>query len=90
MADKTIQPIGDRVLVEPVEAETKTPGGIIIPDSAKSKPQRATIIAIGGAVTETALKVGDVVLYAKYTGTEVELDGKKYLILPTTDVLARV
>jgi chaperonin GroES len=90
MAEKTIQPIGDRVLVEPVEAETKTPGGIIIPDSAKSKPQQAKILAIGGGVKESLLSVGDTVLYARYSGVEVENGGKKFLILNTEDILARI
>lgn len=90
MAEKNIQPIGDRILVEPLEAETKTAGGIIIPDTAKSKPQRAKIIAIGGAVTEKGFEVGDTVLYGKFVGVEVEFEGKKLLILPTADVLARV
>ena len=90
MAEKSIQPIGDRVLVEPVEAETKTAGGIIIPDTAKSKPQRARVLAIGGGVTEKAISVGDTVLYGKFSGTEVELEGKKFLILQTSDILARI
>lgn len=85
-----IKPLGDRVLVLPVAAETKTIGGIIIPDSAKEKPLKGQIIAVGnGTKDETMiLKAGDTVLYGKYAGTELEFEGEKYLIMRQSDVLA--
>ncbi|MCQ2339048.1 MAG: co-chaperone GroES [Paludibacteraceae bacterium] len=83
-------PLADRVLIEPAAAETKTVGGIIIPDSAKEKPLRGTIVAVGRGTKdeEMILKPGDVVLYGKYAGTELELDNEKYLIMRQSDVLA--
>lgn len=83
-------PLADRVLIEPAPAETKTVGGIIIPDSAKEKPLRGTIIAVGRGTKdeEMILKPGDTVLYGKYAGTELELDNQKYLIMRQSDVLA--
>lgn len=85
-----IQPLADRVLVKPAPAEEKTIGGIIIPDTAKEKPLQGEVIAVGnGTKDETmVLKAGDTVLYGKYSGTEVELDGTKYLIMRQSDVLA--
>ena len=85
-----IQPLADRVLIEPAAAETKTVGGIIIPDTAKEKPLQGTVIAVGGGTKdeEMVLKQGDEVLYGKYAGTEVEFDGKKYLIMRQSDVVA--
>ncbi|MBR4517254.1 MAG: co-chaperone GroES, partial [Bacteroidaceae bacterium] len=78
------------VLIEPAPAETKTVGGIIIPDTAKEKPLKGTIVAVGNATKdeEMVLKEGDQVLYGKYAGTEVEIDGKKYLIMRQSDVVA--
>ncbi|MBQ0082340.1 MAG: co-chaperone GroES [bacterium] len=83
-------PLADRVLIEPAAAETKTVGGIIIPDSAKEKPLRGTIVAVGRGTKdeEMILKPGDIVLYGKYAGTELELDNEKYLIMRQSDVLA--
>ncbi|MBR0361366.1 MAG: co-chaperone GroES [Paraprevotella sp.] len=85
-----IKPLADRVLIEPAPAETKTIGGIIIPDTAKEKPLQGTVIATGeGTKEETMiLKEGDTVLYGKYAGTELEFEGKKYLIMRQSDVLA--
>ncbi|MBO5881215.1 MAG: co-chaperone GroES [Paraprevotella sp.] len=85
-----IKPLADRVLIEPAPAETKTIGGIIIPDTAKEKPLQGTVIAAGeGTKEETMiLKEGDTVLYGKYAGTELEFEGKKYLIMRQSDVLA--
>ena len=85
-----IKPLADRVLIEPAPAETKTIGGIIIPDTAKEKPLQGTVIAAGeGTKEETMiLKEGDIVLYGKYAGTELEFEGKKYLIMRQSDVLA--
>ena len=86
-----IKPLADRVLVLPAAAEEKI-GGIIIPDTAKEKPQRGTITAVGTGTKDEqmVLKEGDVVLYGKYAGTEIELDGTKYLIMRQSDVLGIV
>jgi chaperonin GroES len=85
-----IQPLADRVLIEPAPAETKTVGGIIIPDTAKEKPLKGTIVAVGNGTKdeEMILKTGDEVLYGKYAGTELEIEGKKYLIMRQSDVVA--
>ncbi len=85
-----IKPLADRVLVKPAPAEEKTVGGIIIPDTAKEKPLQGEVLAVGGGTKDEAmvLKAGDNVLYGKYSGTEVELDGEKYLIMRQSDVLA--
>ena len=85
-----IKPLADRVLIEPAAAETKTIGGIIIPDTAKEKPLQGTIVAVGNGTKdeEMILKEGDKVLYGKYAGTEIEHDGKKYLIMRQSDVVA--
>ena len=90
MSEVKIRPLADRVLVEPKEAETKTASGIYIPDTAKEKPQRGIVVAVGkGTKDETMeLKVGDVVLYGKYAGTEINVDGKDYLMMRQSDVLA--
>jgi chaperonin GroES len=87
-----IQPLADRVLVKPQAAEEKTVGGIIIPDSAKEKPLRGEVLAVGEGTKDEqmVLHVGDRVLYGKYAGTELELDGEKYLIMRQSDVLAIV
>ena len=85
-----IKPLADRVLILPAPAEEKTIGGIIIPDTAKEKPLKGEVIAAGNGtmVEEMVLKAGDHVLYGKYAGTEIELDGTKYLIMRQSDVLA--
>ena len=85
-----IKPLADRVLIEPAAAETKTIGGIIIPDTAKEKPLQGTIVAVGNGTKdeEMILKEGDKVLYGKYAGTEIEHEGKKYLIMRQSDVVA--
>ena len=87
----TIKPLSDRVLVLPTPAEEKV-GGIIIPDAAKEKPQRGKVVAVGNGTKdeEMVLKVGDVVLYGKYAGTELESGGEKYLMMRQSDVLAVV
>lgn len=87
-----IQPLSDRVLIEPTAAEEVTASGIIIPDSAKEKPLRGTVLAVGNGTKdeEMVLKVGDQVLYGKYAGAEFELDGKKYLMMRQSDVLAKL
>ena len=84
-----LKPLADRVLVEPNVAETTTASGIIIPDTAKEKPQEGMVIAVGpGKVDEpTTVKVGDKVLYGKYAGSELKLDGKDYLIVKEGDIL---
>ncbi len=90
-----VKPLEDRIILKPMEAEEKTAGGIIIPDNAKEKPQKAEVIAVGpGKVTdkgqkiEVSLKKGDKVLYGKYSGTEVTIDGEDYLIVRESDILA--
>lgn len=85
-----IQPLADRVLLKPQAAEEKTVGGIIIPDSAKEKPLRGEVLAVGEGTKDEqmVLKAGDQVLYGKYAGTELEFDGEKYLIMRQSDVLA--
>jgi chaperonin GroES len=85
-----IKPLADRVLVKAAPAEEKTIGGIIIPDTAKEKPLQGTVLAVGNGTKdeEMVLKAGDTVLYGKYAGTEVELEGEKYLIMRQSDVLA--
>lgn len=86
----TIKPLADRVLVRPAAAEEKTIGGIIIPDSAKEKPLKGEVLAVGNGTKdeEMILKVGDNVLYGKYAGTEIEVEGEKLLIMKQSDVLA--
>jgi len=85
-----IKPLADRVLIQPTPAEEKTAGGIIIPDTAKEKPLQGKVLAVGTGTKDEqmVLKAGDTVLYGKYSGTEVELDGEKYLIMRQSDVLA--
>ena len=85
-----IKPLADRGLIKPAPAEEKTVGGIIIPDSAKEKPLKGEIVAVGNGTKdeEMVVKPGDTVLYGKYAGTELELDGEKYLIMRQSDVLA--
>lgn len=85
-----IKPLADRVLIEPTPAEETTMSGIIIPDSAKEKPLKGTVLAVGNGTKdeEMILKDGDTVLYGKYAGTEIEIEGKKYLIMRQSDVLA--
>ncbi|MCU7542512.1 co-chaperone GroES [Riemerella anatipestifer] len=83
------KPLSDRVLVEPAAAETKTASGIIIPDTAKEKPQEGVVVAVGTGKKDEpmTIKVGDKVLYGKYSGTELKLDGKDYLIVREGDLL---
>ena len=85
-----ITPLHDRVIVKAAEAETKTSGGIIIPDTAKEKPQRGHVVAVGTGKKDEPMtvKTGDVVLYGKYAGTEINLDGQDFLIMRESDILA--
>ncbi len=87
----TLKPLSDRVLVKPAPAEQKTAGGIIIPDSAKEKPLKGEVVAVGPGTKDETMQVavGDFVLYGKYSGTEIELDGQKYLIMRQSDILAK-
>ena len=92
-----VKPLADRVIVKALEAEEKTAGGIIIPDNAKEKPQKGEIIAVGegkiadsGQKIEMSLKTGDTVLYGKYSGTEINIEGEDYLIMRESDVLATI
>ena len=86
----SIKPLADRILVKPLAAEEKTIGGIIIPDSAKEKPAKGEIIAVGTGTKdeEMILKVGDIILYGKDAGTEIEYEGEKFLIMRQNDALA--
>lgn len=92
MAKIKIKPLADRVVIEAQAAETVTAGGIIIPDTAQEKPQKGKVMAVGTGTKdeEMRLKVGDMVLYGKYAGTEITLDKDKYLIMRQSDVLAIV
>jgi chaperonin GroES len=85
-----IQPLADRVIVESAPAEERTAGGIIIPDTAKEKPQRGKVLAVGSGKKDEPMtvKVGDIVLYGKYAGTEVQVEGKDYLIMRESDIFA--
>lgn len=85
-----IKPLADRVLIQPAAAEDKTASGIIIPDSAKEKPLKGSVVAVGKGTKdeEMVVKIGDQVLYGKYAGTELELDNEKYIIMRQSDILA--
>jgi len=96
-AKVSLRPLDDRVVVEPVEAEEQTAGGIVLPDTAKQKPQRGTVISIGpgklldsGHRGELSVTVGDVVIYGKYSGSDIEVGGKDVKILREGDILAKV
>jgi chaperonin GroES len=90
MSKVNIKPLADRVLVEPAAAEEKTASGIIIPDTAKEKPQKGTVVAVGTGKKDEPLtvKAGDTVLYGKYSGTEISVEGKEYLIMRESDIYA--
>src|SRR4051812_45645904 len=97
MANLRLRPLDDRVVVEPVEAEERTAGGIVLPDSAKEKPQRGTVLSVGpgklmdnGNRGELSVAVGDQVIYGKYSGTDIDVDGNEVKILRETDILAKV
>lgn len=97
MAKPKINPLDDRVVVEPMSAEETTAGGIVLPDSAQEKPQRGTIVAVGpgklldsGERGELSVTVGDEVIFGKYGGSEIEVDGNEYKILRESDILAKV
>jgi len=92
-----LKPLDDRIVVEPLESEAKSPGGIVLPDTAKEKPQQGKVIAVGpgkllddGTRAKPNVKVGDTVLFGKYSGTEVTVDGKELLIMRESDILARL
>lgn len=96
-APLSLRPLDDRIVVEPTEAEEKTAGGILLPDTAKQKPQQGKVVAAGpgklsdkGSRTAVAVKVGDTVLYGKYSGSDVEVNGKELKILRESDILAKV
>lgn len=90
MSKINLKPLADRVVIEPMAAETKTASGIYIPDTAQEKPQRGKVIAVGTGTKdeEMKVKVGDVVLYGKYAGTEINIGSDKYLIMRQSDILA--
>ena len=94
MAKTKVQPLGDRVLIKQLEAEDKTKGGIILPDTAKEKPQEAEVVAVGkgkvedGKTIAPEVKAGDKILYGKYSGTEIKVDGEDLIIVKEEDILA--
>jgi chaperonin GroES len=90
MSNVKIKPLADRVLVQPAEAEVKTASGLYIPDSAKEKPQKGTVIAVGNGKKDEPMtvKVGDTVLYGKYSGTELSVEGSEFLIMRESDIFA--
>ena len=92
MSTTNIKPLADRVLIEPSAAETKTSSGLYIPDSAKEKPQKGTVVAVGSGTKDNPMTVnaGDHVLYGKYAGTELQHEGKDFLIMKESDILAIV
>lgn len=92
MAKISFKPNEDRVLVEPAEAEEKTASGLFIPDTAKEKPQKGKVIAVGEGVKDkpVTVKVGDHILYGKYSGTEISIDGKEYLIMRNSDIFGTI
>ena len=92
MSKLNIKPLADRVIIQPAAAEEKTSGGIIIPDTAKEKPQKGTVVAVGPGKKDEPLtvKTGDSVLYGKYAGTEITVDGDDYLIMRESDIVAIV
>ncbi len=97
MSKLKIKPLGDRIVIKPMEAEEKTKGGIILPDTVKEKPVEGTIVAAGpgrksddGKIVEMEVKVGEKILYGKYSGTEVTIDGEEYLIMRESDIFAIV
>jgi chaperonin GroES len=92
---RTIKPLADYLLIEPLQSETTTPGGIVIPDTAKEKPQEGKIIAAGpgrkaedGSLIPLSVKTGDIVMYKKWGGTDIKLDGKEHLLVKEEDILA--
>jgi len=95
--DMKLRPLDDRVVVEPVEAEERTSGGIVLPDTAKEKPQRGTVVAVGpgklldsGKRGDLSVSIGDVVIYGKYSGTDIEVNGNDVKIVRESDILAKV
>ena len=93
----SLKPLGNRVVVEPIEQEEVTAGGIVLPETAKEKPQKGNVLSVGpgerddkGKYISLDVEVGDVVLFAKYSGTEIKIDGKKLLILRESDILAKI
>jgi chaperonin GroES len=94
-ADMKIRPLADKVLVERIEAESKTTGGIVLPDTAKEKPQRGKVVAVGegkvqddGSRRKMQVKKGDLILFTSYAGSEIKVDGKEYLIMDESDIMA--
>lgn len=92
MGTLNIKPLADRVVIEPAPAEQKTASGIIIPDTAKEKPQKGTVVAVGPGTKDNpvTVKTGDTVIYGKYAGTEFSIEGKDYMIMRESDVIAIV
>lgn len=86
----TVKPLGNRLLIKPIKEEKKTEGGIVLPDSAKEKPQKAEIVEIGKLEEDFDLKIGDKVIFSKYAGTEIKIEDVEYIIIDVDDVLAKI
>lgn len=86
----TVKPLGERLLIKPIKEEKKTEGGIVLPDTAKEKPQKAEVVAVGDKVEDLDVQVGDKVIFAKYAGTEIKIDDEDYIIIDANDILAKV
>ncbi|MGB9789127.1 co-chaperone GroES [Thermotoga caldifontis] len=85
-----VVPLGERLLIKPIKEEKKTEGGIVLPDSAKEKPMKAEVIAVGEKVENIDVKPGDKVIYSKYAGTEIKIDDVEYIIIDANDILAKI
>ncbi|KAF2962182.1 co-chaperone GroES [Fervidobacterium sp. 2310opik-2] len=85
-----VKPLGERLLIKPIVEEKKTAGGIVLPDAAKEKPMKAEIVEVGKLPEDCQLKVGDKVIYNKYSGTEIKIDDEDYIIIDVSDILAKI
>ena len=85
-----VKPLGERLLIKPIVEEKKTAGGIVLPDAAKEKPMKAEIVKVGKLPEDCQLKVGDKVIYNKYSGTEIKIDDEDYIIIDVSDILAKI
>ncbi|MGC8819945.1 MAG: co-chaperone GroES [Fervidobacterium sp.] len=85
-----VKPLGERLLIKPIVEEKKTAGGIVLPDAAKEKPMKAEIVEVGKLSEDCQLKVGDKVIYNKYSGTEIKIDDEDYIIIDVNDILAKI
>jgi len=86
----TVKPLGERLLIKPIKEEKKTEGGIVLPDTAKEKPQKAEVVAVGDKVEDLDIQVGDKGIFAKYAGTEIKIEDEDYIIIDANDILAKI